>query len=110
MTPGDPDSFFNIWDMLKQWGAPSIATMAAIFAWRTGTAYSKLQADIKLNRTDIDSGAEEISALKSKIDRALQSHSELQVSVAALPTRQELHAGLESLRLDIRELSRTNKE
>ena len=98
------DISFSLWEIIRQWGSPSVAAAAAGLAYRFGRANESVKQDLEHTKTTVLRATAEIDALKIRTDAISSSHSDLRTAVAALPTRHEMMTGISQIREDIRDL------
>lgn len=95
-----------LWEIIKQWGSPSVALAAAGLAYRFGRANEAVKSDLDQTKSAVQRNTDEIIALKIKTETISTQHADLRAAVAALPTRLEMNDGFAQVREDIREMKR----
>lgn len=80
---------------IKDWVGSALGSTALWFVWRASR--SKADVDLTLKQHSID-----IELLKKQVNTVEYSLTDLKISVAKIPTRQEFDMSVESLRRDLK--------
>lgn len=94
------------WEWIKQLMAPGALIASIAAAYRVGGRAKDLEGKIASVEKEATQNTIDIKSLKLKAEELQRDHGMLAVAVAALPTRDEMDRGFESVRQEIRNLRR----